>query len=133
MTTSPTLRRATPAAADSDPIRSSLLSVPAAAIPAITAAIALVALEMVASDAPVPPPAWVEAWSLVALVGLFGGLMGLFHRHRLGLVGVGLFGLILLGMAVVCYADGHRSLELAVQGVSGAAVLASIRAGVGVG
>lgn len=94
----------------------------------VTSVLAVVALEMVAADTEVPPPAWVETWSTIALLGLMGGLLLLTQRSRWGWAGVGAFGVVLLAMAAVCFVDGHRNAALATQAISGAAVLVSLRA-----
>ncbi len=109
------------------------LSLAGAWIPIITSILAVFALEMVATDTEVPPPAWVETWSLIALVALMAGLFALGQRSRWGWAGAGVFAAVLLGMAVICYADGHRNAALTVQAVSGVAVLASIRASARIG
>ena len=104
------------------------ISLGGAWIPVLTAVLAIIALELVATDTVAPPPAWVEVASTVAFMGLFAGFFGLSVRSRWGLAGVGVFGLVLTGMALVCFLDGHRNAELVVQAVSGVAVLASVRA-----
>lgn len=128
----------TPQAATSEtaartPLVAKDLSLAGAWIPILTAVIAIVALEIVATEPVAPPPAWVEMWSGIAFAGLFAGFFGLSVRNRWGLAGVGLFGLVLAGMALVCFFDGHRNAELAVQAISGAAVLASVKAGSRIG